>query len=140
MADAITNAGTFQFELVSPERVLVSEEAKMVVVPGAGGDFGVLPKHSPLLSSIRPGVVTVTAADGSVRKIFVAGGFADVNPDICSVLAEEAVAVEELDRAALEASLKTLEDDAAFAKEDAIKLASVQRQIDVTKAKLQAAA
>ncbi len=140
MADAITTAGTFQFELVSPERVLVSEEAKMVVVPGAAGDFGVLPKHSPLLSSIRPGVVTITAADGSVRKIFVAGGFADVNPDICSVLAEEAIAVEELDRSALEASLKTLEDDAAFAKEDAIKLASVQREIDVTKAKLHAAA
>jgi len=140
MADAIINAGTFQFELVSPERVLVSEEAKMVVVPGAAGDFGVLPKHSPLLSSIRPGVVTITAADGSVRKIFVAGGFADVNPDICSVLAEEAIAVEELDRPALEAALKTLEDDAAFAKEDAIKLASVQREIDVIKAKLQAAA
>lgn len=140
MADATTGTGLFQFELVSPERVLVSEEAKMVVVPGEAGDFGVLAQHAPLLSTIRPGVVTLTSASGDVRRIFVSGGFADVNPTICSVLAEEAIAVEELDRQALGEKLKSLEDDIGFAKEDPVKLAVIRQQIDVTRAKIAAAA
>lgn len=140
MADAITGTGLFQFELVSPERVLVSEEAKMVVVPGEAGDFGVLAQHAPLLSTIRPGVVTLTAASGDVRRIFISDGFADVNPTICSVLAEEAIAVEDLDRQALGEKLKSLEDDISFAKEDPVKLAVIRQQIDVTRAKIAAAA
>lgn len=140
MADVQATPGTIKFELVSPERILVSEEAKMVVVPGEEGDFGVLPQHAPLLSAIRPGVVTLTAANGDVRKIFVSGGFADVNGAICSVLAEEAVAVEDLDKAALEASLKSLEDDLGFAKDDALKLAGLKDKIELTKAKIAAAA
>ncbi len=139
MAEKLTDK-TFQFELVSPERVLASEEASMVVVPGEAGDFGVLADHAPLLSSIRPGVVTVTSPDGSVRKIFVAGGFADVNGKICSVLAEEAVNVNEIDRAKVEDQLKNLQDDLSFAKDDAIKAAFIQRQIEVAKVKLAAAA
>jgi F-type H+-transporting ATPase subunit epsilon len=139
MADKLTEK-TFQFELVSPEKVLASEEAYMVVVPGEAGDFGVLADHSPLLSSIRPGVVTVTSPDGGVRKIFVAGGFADVNGKICSVLAEEAVNVNELDKAALQEELKNLKDDLGFAKEDHVKVARLTRQIAVTEAKIAAAA
>jgi len=139
MADKLTDK-TFQFELVSPERILVSEEASMVVVPGEAGDFGVLAEHAPLLSSIRPGVVTVTSPDGSVKKIFVAGGFADVSAKTCSVLAEEAVNVNEIDKAKAEEQLKSLQDDLDFAKDDAIKAASIARQIEVAKARLQAAA
>lgn len=133
------SAKTFQFELVSPERILVSEQAQMVVVPGEAGDFGVLAQHAPLLSSLRPGVVKLTAASGETRKIFVSGGFADVSPATCSVLAEEAVAVEELDKAALQTSLTTLEDDLNYAKDDALKLASIKQQIELTKAKIAAA-
>lgn len=139
MADKLTDK-TFQFELVSPERVLASEEASMVVIPGEAGDFGVLADHAPLLSSIRPGVVTVTSPSGEQKKIFVAGGFADVGGKTCSVLAEEAISVADLDRGALEGQLKNLEDDLGFAKDDAVKAAGIRGLIEVTKAKIAAAA
>jgi F-type H+-transporting ATPase subunit epsilon len=133
------SAKTFQFELVSPERILVSEQAQMAVVPGEAGDFGVLAQHAPLLSSLRPGVVRLTLPSGETRNIFVSGGFADVTPATCSVLAEEAVAVEDLDKAALQSSLAGLEDDLNYAKDDALKLAALKQQIELTKAKIAAA-
>lgn len=133
-------AKTFQFELVSPEKLLVSEEVSMVVIPGEAGDFGVLAEHAPLLSSIRPGVVTVTSVSGEQKKIFVAGGFADVSGNVCSVLAEEAVNVNEIDRAAAEKQISDLKDDLSFAKDDAVKTAQIQKQIEVTQAKVLAAA
>lgn len=139
MADQITTK-TFQFELVSPEQVLASEEATMVVIPGEAGDFGVLADHAPLLSSIRPGVVTVTLPDGSIKKIFVAGGFADVSGKICSVLAEEAVNVNELDKAKLDEMLKNLQDDLGFSADDAVKKARILNDIETTKAKIAAIA
>lgn len=139
MAEASINK-TFQFELVSPEKVLFSEESALVVVPGEAGDFGILADHAPVLSSLRPGVVVVTPASGEKRKIFVTGGFADVNDNVCSVLAEEAVNVSEFDKAVLEEQLKNLLDDQGFAGDDAVKKAKVQRDIALTKAKLQAIA
>jgi len=133
------SADAFQFELVSPEKILISEMAAMVTIPGAEGDFGVLPLHAPLLSALRAGVVTVDPAEGGAsRRIFVAGGFADVNDNQCSVLAEEAVDVAELDLAALEEALRNLEDDLGFAKDDAAKSAHIRRRIDVTKAQIAA--
>jgi F-type H+-transporting ATPase subunit epsilon len=140
MAEAAAIPSSFKFELVSPERVLLSEEVKMVTVPGEEGDFGVLARHAPLLSSIRPGVVSVTGLDGAIRKIFVAGGFADVSPDLLSVLAEEAIDVADLNKAELENQLKGLEDDLGFAKDDALKTAQIRNQITLTAAKIQAAA
>jgi F-type H+-transporting ATPase subunit epsilon len=129
---------TFQFELVSPEQILVSEEATMVVIPGEDGEFGVLADHSPMLSSLRHGVVAVTAPDGAVKRIFVAGGFADVSATTCSVLAEEAVNVADINKADVADAIKNLEDDLGFAKADAIKSASIQKQIDIARAKLAA--
>lgn len=140
MADAATTSQTFQFELVSPEKILVSEQAKMVVVPGEAGDFGVLAQHSPLLSSIRPGVVTLFTPEGDTKRIFVAGGFADVNPDSCSVLAEEAINVDELDRGKLETELKSLEEDLDYSKADPLKTANLHMQIEIARAKIQATA
>ena len=75
------------FELVSPERLLASEQVDMVVVPGAEGDFGVLPRHAPLLSVLRPGVVGLWQGNAETTRIFVAGGFAEVNEEGCTVLA-----------------------------------------------------
>jgi len=89
-------AMTVQFELVSPERLLVSEAVEMVVVPGTEGNFGVLPEHSPLLSTIRPGVIDIYNKGEITNRIFVAGGFADVNETSCTVLAEEAIPVRDL--------------------------------------------
>jgi len=137
MADKFTNK-TIKFELVSPERILISEEVAMVVVPGAAGEFGVLADHAPLLSAIRHGVVAVHLPSGEVRKIFVTGGFADVNGKLCSVLAEEAVNVKDLNRAEIEESLKKLNDDLASANEDAVKIAHLQRQIEIIQAKISA--
>ena len=137
MAEKLTDK-TFQFELVSPERILASEEASMVIVPGGEGEFGVLADHAPLLSSLRPGVVSVTSPSGEVRRIFVSGGFVDVTGDLCAVLAEEAVNVNDLDRDVLAEKLKNLEDDLGFAKDDQAKSAHIQKSMDIVRAKLAA--
>ena len=90
-------ADRVEFELVSPARLLVSEAVEMVVVPGEEGDFGVLPGHAPVISQVRPGVIDIHE-DGKVsRRIFVAGGFAEVTQERCTVLAEEACPVEDID-------------------------------------------
>ena len=92
-------ADRVEFELVSPAKLLVSEPVEMVVVPGEDGDFGVLPGHAPVISLVRPGVIDIHE-DGRVsRRIFVAGGFAEVTPERCTVLAEEAQPVEDIDAA-----------------------------------------
>ena len=83
-------AATLEFELVSPEKLLVSEAVEMVVVPGAEGDIGVLPGHAPLITALRLGVICIFANKVVVRRIFVAGGFAEVTAQRCTVLAEEA--------------------------------------------------
>ena len=89
-------ADKVHFELVTPSRLLVSEDADMVVVPGGDGDFGVLPGHAPLLSSVRAGVVHLHDGDAIVGRIFVSGGFAEVTAERCTVLAEEAMWVAEI--------------------------------------------
>ena len=83
-------ADKVQFELVTPTRLLVSQEADMVVVPGGEGDFGVLPGHAPLLATVRPGTVDIYENNLVSEQIFVAGGFAEVSGKRCTVLAEEA--------------------------------------------------
>ena len=88
----------------------------MVVVPGAEGDFGVLPRHSLLISGVRTGVIQVWNGNAVTDRIFVAGGFCEVTGERCTVLAEEAVRVEDIDRNAIEAELKNLREDAADAK------------------------
>lgn len=88
-------AGTVAFELVSPEWLLVSAPVEMVVVPGAEGDFGVLPGHAPMISAVRTGVISIWNGGAVERRIFVAGGFAEVEPERCTVLAEDAVALED---------------------------------------------
>jgi F-type H+-transporting ATPase subunit epsilon len=112
-------ADTVQFELVSPERLLVSGPVEMVVVPGAEGDFGVLPGHAPLISSVRTGVISIFEGGKVDRRIFVAGGFAEVTPERCTVLADEAVALETADRTAIEARIKAARDDLTDADNDA---------------------
>jgi len=131
-------ADKVEFELVSPERLILSQAVDMVVVPGAEGDFGVLPGHALLLSTVRPGVIAVHN-DGAVReRIFVGGGFAEVTPERCTVLADEAVPVQDIDRAAVEGRLKTLREDLADAKSDQER-ALLGRRIQAAEAMLEAA-
>ena len=128
-----------EFELVSPERLLLSEQVDMVVVPGAEGDFGVLPRHAPLISTLRPGVIRVFEGREVKQRIFVAGGFAEVTSERCTVLAEEAVPVRDIDPAAIEQQLKDLGEDLAEAKSDEEK-AALAKRIAVRKAMRAAAA
>jgi len=106
------------FELVSPERLLLSVEAEMVTVPGAEGDLGILPGHAPLISSLRPGVIQVDGAENWDDRIFVAGGVAEVAADKLVVLAEEAVPVSELDRDGLTQRIRNAREDLEDASDD----------------------
>ena len=130
--------GKVEFELVSPERLLMSEEVEMVVVPGEEGDFGVLIRHSPMISTLRPGVIQVHEGGAVKESIFVAGGFAEVTPARCTVLAEEAIAVGEIDRPATEQRLSDARDDLLDAKSDSEKVLA-EKQIAVAEAMLRAA-
>lgn len=113
-------AGTFRFELVSPERVLMSVDAEQVVVPGSDGEFTVLAGHVPVISTLVPGVIDVSA--GSVQKrLFVKSGFAEVDPARLTVLAEKAYDVDEMSAATIADELKTAEAELAAAKDDAAK-------------------
>lgn len=98
-------AETTEFELVSPEKLLVSEQVEMVVVPGTEGLFGAMPRHAPFLSTVAPGVLEIYEGGSVKKRIFVAGGFAEVNETRCTVLAEQAIPVEEIDRSAAQAEL-----------------------------------
>ena len=132
-------ADKVQFELVSPEKLLVSREVEMVVVPGSEGDFGVLPDHAPMISTVRPGVIEIYEGGNVTDRIFVAGGFAEVTGERCTVLADEAVAVKDIDRKASEAQLATLQNElAALVKDE--ERARQEARIEALEAKLAAAA
>jgi F-type H+-transporting ATPase subunit epsilon len=103
-----SSMATFHFELVSPQKVAFSGEVDQVDVPGAEGDFGVLAGHAPLISLIRPGIMTVYAG-GEQTRLVVLGGFAEVGPDGLTVLADVATTVEDIDRAALQAQIGEME-------------------------------
>ena len=130
-------ADKVEFELVSPEKLLKSQPVDMVVVPGSEGDFGVLAGHSPMISTVRPGVIDVYEGDRVVDRVFVAGGFAEVTEARCTVLAEEAVALTDLDRAAVEKQIKDLSEDVDDSKSDAER-AAVESRLAVARAKLDA--
>jgi len=124
VADKVT------FELVSPERLLLSVKADMVVVPGEEGDFAVLPGHQPMISTLRPGSIDVyEAGDKISSRIFVAGGFAEVSLDRLTVLAEEAKRFEEVDRAKLPGQIEAAKAAVGEAGSDEIKLAAAEGQL-----------
>jgi F-type H+-transporting ATPase subunit epsilon len=113
-------AGTFKFELVSPERVLLSIDADQVVVPGSDGEFTVLAGHAPVIATLRPGVLDVTAG-GTKRRLFVKSGFAEVDPTRLTVLAEKAYDADDLSSADIAEELKAAEAELAAAKDDEAK-------------------
>ena len=145
-------ADRVQFELVTPERLLLSEAVEMVVVPGTEGNFGVLPGHALLMSTIRPGTIEVYEGQRVIRRIFVAGGFAEVTPARCTVLAEEAAPADEFDRATIEAEMQVVQGNLPSLREQVsrsagiererlgIELRALERDLAVAQAKLQALA
>lgn len=146
-------ADRVQFELVTPERLVLSTEVEMVVVPGTEGNFGVLPGHSPLISTIRPGMIAIYDTRPTISgRIFVVSGIAEVTPERCTVLAEEAMDPATLDRAAIEAELQVIEGNlpslrdqlgrASGADRDrlAVELRELEHRQAIARAKLQALA
>ena len=111
-------ADTFTFELVSPERLLISEEAESVVVPGMEGNFQVLAHHAPVLATLRPGLLDVVLPGGKERRVFVRGGFAEAGPESLTVLAQTAIDSADLNKTALAQEIKNAEEDVADAKDD----------------------
>ena len=108
-------ADSMQFDLVSPERRLASLTARAVQIPGAEGDLTAMPDHSPMITTLRPGLLTVTAADGAESRYAVIGGFAEIRTEGTTVLAEHAVPAEEMTSEVLEGFLS----DAAAARDNA---------------------
>jgi len=116
---------SFQFELVTPERLLFSGAVEGVVIPGAEGDFEVLAMHAPVMSTIRPGLISVKETTaGAAKRIFVRGGFAEVGPRGLTILAEQAIALEDLSTEKLAAEIKMAEEDVADATTDMVKSAA----------------
>jgi F-type H+-transporting ATPase subunit epsilon len=136
-AEAALMADTLQFELVSPERLLRSEPVEMVVVPGSEGNFGVLPGHALLISTVRPGLIEIYEGGHVKDRIFVAGGFAEVTPERCTVLADEAVPLPDLNRAVLEGEARELEARLSAA-QDEQERSQARRLLAVIDAKLTA--
>jgi len=114
--------GKLQFDLVSPERLLLSEEVDMVTLPGSEGEFGVLPGRAPVLSTLKPGVIVVTGISEKLSRLYVRGGFVEVNNDQVTVLAEEAVALSDLNADELDRKIKNTEEDLAASKSDDARL------------------
>lgn len=130
-------ADQVEFELVSPERLLLSRPVDMVVVPGGDGDFAVLPGHALLMSTVRSGVIDMYEGDTISTRIFVAGGFAEVTAERCTVLAEEAIPLDDIDRGEAESRLK----DAELAVDDAPdddERAAAEAKLDVARALIEA--
>src|SRR5215471_10414044 len=143
-------ADQVHFELVTPQHLVLSEMVDMVVVPGTEGNFGVLPGHAPLISTIRPGMVEIYQAQTVARRIFVVGGIAEVTPERCTVLADEATLPDALDAtvitprlAELEGNLPSLREQVARAtgtdhERLLIELHRLEREQEVLRAQLQA--
>jgi len=112
----------FKFELVSPERLLVSGNVEQVIVPGSEGEMTVLAHHAPLLTTLRPGLLDIGfPGGGEHQRYFVRGGFAEVSPAGLTVLAETAIDLIELDAAQFAQAVKDAEEDVADATDDAIR-------------------
>ncbi|HEY5048603.1 MAG TPA: F0F1 ATP synthase subunit epsilon [Rhizomicrobium sp.] len=114
------------FDLVSPERLLLSEEAEMVTVPGTEGEFGVLLGHEPVISTLRPGVIDMRGGTQGDARFFVQGGFVEVNPLKITVLAEEAIPMEQVDAGVLDQRIRNAEEDIHLAKTEGARARAVE--------------
>lgn len=131
-------ADTFIFEIVTPGRMLLSESAEMVVIPGEAGNFGVLPGHSPMLSTLRPGTVEIREQNLKIREqIFVEQGFAEVTTERCTVLAEEAIPVKTITRDEAESRLRRAHDSLMTADTPGTRLGA-ERELRSAEAMLEA--
>lgn len=127
------------FELVSPEKLLMSQEVEMAIIPGVEGDMGVLQEHMPVISILRPGVVTLMKGGKVEERLFVEGGFVEITQDSCIVLAEHASPLSEINQNDVTRLLSEVQADYADAKSDQER-AKIRQQIAIAEAKLEALA
>ena len=130
------------FELVTPARLLFSEPVDMVVVPGSEGDFGVLAGHTPVLTTVRPGTIDVHDGGEVTKRLFVEGGFAEATSQRCTVLAEAAIEVDDIDLEAANARLEAAreaETEAEDTTEDDGARAAAERETAIASALVAAA-
>ena len=125
----------FPFELVSPEKIVFSGEVEAVVVPGIEGEFTVLKDHAPTLALMKPGILEYDLSTAQKTRLFVRGGFAQVAPEGLTILAEQTIALEELDAAKLDADLKDAEEDVADAKTDETRRLATERRDQINELK-----
>jgi F-type H+-transporting ATPase subunit epsilon len=118
-------ADTFKFELVTPERMLMSQDVARAVIPGLEGQFTVLPHHAPLISALRPGVVEIALSDNRTTRIYVKGGFAEVDATTTTVLAERAWDLEGADQSMIAGELAAAEAELTAASTDTGRLLAV---------------
>jgi F-type H+-transporting ATPase subunit epsilon len=118
----------FYLEIVSPEKLVFSGEAEAVVVPGTEGEFTVLKDHAPLISTIKPGVVVIAETSAKKLRLFVPGGFAEVAPSGITILADQALPLEEVDSAKFDAEIGNLEEEIAGAKGDEARRTAVEKR------------
>ena len=120
-------AETFKFSLVSPEKVLVSADVEEVIVPGSEGDFTVLPRHAPFISTLRPGILRIPSLSDAQREVYIRGGLAEVNGESLTVLAEKAVPLGDFRSDILRDEIKALEDDESTAIGEDARIKSAER-------------
>lgn len=126
------------FDVVSPERLLLSEDVDMVVIPAEEGDMGVMAGHAPVIANVRPGTIAVFSGNSVQTRYFVAGGFLEVTGERCTVLAEQATLIEDIDISATQSQIKDLSEDVSHAKDEREKEAA-EAALALARAKLQAA-
>ncbi len=119
---------TFPFELVSPEKLLFTGEVEAVVVPGTEGEFTVLKDHAPVMSGMKPGIVEIDGGSSAKRRLFVRGGFADVSPKGLTILAEQAIPLEELNAAQLDADMQSAEEEIAATRDDEMRRRATEKR------------
>lgn len=131
-------ADTFLFEIVTPAEPMFSDQVELAVIPGAGGNFGVLPGHAPMLSTLRPGTIEIRdKALAIIEQIFVDGGFAEVTPERTTVLVEEAIDVRDITRKEAEERLKRAHDAMMVADTFGVRI-GVERDLKAAEAMLEA--
>ncbi len=130
-----------QFELVSPEKKLMSEGVIMAVIPGTEGDFGVLSGHMPLIANVRTGVVEIYRENMTQvsERVFISGGFADVSVEQCTLLAEQAINVNDIDKADVDTQIAKIETNIQSATSD-IDIKSFHKKLDILRAMAQSVA
>ena len=130
---------TIRVDVVSAEEEIFRGEAKLVVATGEMGELGIAPRHTPLITRLKPGQVRVMLSDGSEQFFYVSGGILEVQPSVVTVLADTAIRAKDLDEAAAKAARDEAER-ALASRTDAVEIATAQAQLAQAQAQLQALA